>query len=73
MTACECNLIRTSCCSKFTVKREACAQVVLDDLNQVTAAVALRTPDLCETVSEGRRELCKNKHHSQTVSTFSSG
>ncbi|TNN85358.1 hypothetical protein EYF80_004380 [Liparis tanakae] len=35
--------------------------VVLDDLNQVTAAVALRTPDLCEPVPEGRRELLENR------------
>ncbi len=34
---------------------------MLDDLNQVTAAVALRTPELCETIPEGRRELCKKQ------------
>lgn len=37
---------------------------MLDDLNQVTAAVALRAPDLCETVPEGRREL-RNRRQTQ--------
>lgn len=42
---------------------------MLDDLNQVTAAVALRTPDLCETVPEGRRELSKNRRAKKSDST----
>jgi len=47
--------------SWFTIECKPGAQVVLDDLNQVTAAVALRTPDLCEPVPEGRRELSENR------------
>lgn len=43
---------------------------MLDDLNQVTAAVALRAPDLCETVPEGRRELCKNRQAQELDSTY---
>lgn len=38
-------------CKWVTIKREAWAQVVLDDLNQVTAIVGLRAPDLCEAIS----------------------
>lgn len=55
-------IISFSALVKFTIERESRAKVVLDDLNQVAAAVALRTPDLGETVPESGRELCK---HSQ--------
>lgn len=34
------------------VKGKPCSQVVLDDLDQITAAVRLRTPDLSEPVPQ---------------------
>lgn len=55
-------------CSTF--EREVRVQVMVDDLNQVRAAVALRAPDLSEAVPEGRRQLSKHtrvtsQHHSE--------
>lgn len=41
----------------LTIQNQAWAQVVLDDVDQVSPAVALRTPDFSKTIPEGRREL----------------